>query len=76
MPAPAPEEGFRVTDRRGHERVDDPSPVAAPAAPAAPPRAGIEADADDEASLSGLFMMLGSSAVVALGEEPDPAWRS
>lgn len=36
------------------------------------PPTATEPDADGEASLAGFFMMLASSAVVALGEEADP----
>jgi hypothetical protein len=69
-----PEDVFKVTDRR--RRLDEDQP-----APAAPPRP-LEAEpvhvaAPDiggvaERSLAGLFMMLASSAVVALGDAPDP----
>ena len=53
------DEGFKVTDRR--HRGDD-EPAAPPrAAPAAPPP-------DPGRSLVGLLMMLGSSALMALGE--------
>ena len=71
-----PEGGFKITDRR---RRDEPEPPR-PAAPAPPPTAPV-ADAgpepspgpvEEERSLVGLFMMLASSAVVALGEIPDP----
>ena len=78
MSAPEPEAGFKVTDRRRRDSVEDPSPLlATPGAPVdrQPPTAataGIEADTEEEASLSALFMMLANSAVVALGE-PDPA---
>jgi hypothetical protein len=61
-PSP-PEESFKVTDRR--VRAD------------AEPPGGAEATAPEasgaERSLVGLFMMLGSSALVALGEAPHPA---
>ena len=72
-----PEETFKVTDRR--RRGDDepsgpaeprrePATPARPAAPAATP-----AEPGDPArSLVGLFMMLGSSALIALGEA-DPS---
>jgi Domain of unknown function (DUF1844) len=61
---------FKVTDRRRRPEADDsPQPAAsqdeAPPTPAPP---GPPA----ERSLAGLFMMLASSAVVALGHAPDP----
>ena len=69
-----PEEGFKVTDRR---RRDEPEPArpttAAPPPPAAQAAPGPpEGPGEEERSLVGLFMMLASSAVVALGEVPDP----
>jgi hypothetical protein len=65
-----PEDVFKVTDRR--RRLDDDEP--APPAPAAPPRPAPPPDLSPpgERSLAGLFMMLASSAVVALGDAPDP----
>ena len=68
------EEGFKVTDRRGRTEPESPRPaVAAPPPPAAPAALGPSREAaGDERSLVGLFMMLASSAVVALGEVPDP----
>ena len=61
---------FKVTDRRRRQEPEDsPQPAAsqdeAPPTPAPP---GPPA----ERSLAGLFMMLASSAVVALGHAPDP----
>lgn len=81
-----PDEGFRVTDRRGRPDGEDPTPaperVARPDAGSgteagAPPPSGRSgaarpAPADAERSLAGLFMMLASSAMVALGMAPDP----
>jgi hypothetical protein len=69
-----PEEGFRVTDRRRRDTDDDPAPSAVPssgrpAASAAPPGPV----AGEERSLAGLFMMLATEAVIALGDAPDPA---
>lgn len=69
-----PEDVFKVTDRRRRPDADE-------AAPAAPPRAHTAEPVPPEAphsgrvgerSLAGLFMMLASSAVVALGDAPDP----
>jgi len=72
--AQEPEDVFKVTDRRRRLEDDDPSPPTPSRAPepepvhAAPPPVG----AVSERSLAGLFMMLASSAVVALGDAPDP----
>ena len=70
-----PEDVFKVTDRR--RRADDEEPARQPvpeSTPAAPesPRASSLDPAAGERSLAGLFMMLASSAVVALGDAPDP----
>src|SRR5690242_9402312 len=64
-----PDEGFRVTDRR-HRGDEEAAPSSEPRRePAAPPRAAAAAPPpDEERSLVGLFMMLGSSALMALGE--------
>jgi len=59
-----PEDVFKVTDRR--RRVDEDEPSEPPQI--APPEPG----PTGERSLAGLFMMLASSAVVALGDAPDP----
>jgi len=72
--AQEPENVFKVTDRRRRLDDDEPSPPTPSRAPdpepvrAAPP----PPDAIGERSLAGLFMMLASSAVVALGDAPDP----
>jgi hypothetical protein len=60
-----PDEGFKVTDRRRREepRADD----------AAPTRTPGRQTGDVERNLSGLFMMLASEAVIALGDAPDPS---
>ena len=63
MTPPEGEESFKVTDRRGREEE--------PASGREGPTAGSTPPA--ERSLVGLFMMLGSSALIALGEAPDPA---
>jgi len=67
--AEQPEEGFKVTDRR---RRDDDAPRGSEAAPptAEPPPPGISRESP---TLVDVFMMLGSEAVVALGDAPDPA---
>lgn len=61
---------FKVTDRR--RRLDEDE--SARHAPAAEPTPGPPPDVNavGERSLTGLFMMLASSAVVALGDAPDP----
>src|SRR5438876_661417 len=66
------DEGFRVTDRRRRDALETPPP-SSPSAPrpnaaSEPPRAP-----SAERSLVGLFMMLGTEAVIALGDAPDPA---
>jgi len=81
-----PEEGFKITDRR--RRDDDtpaPSAITGELPKAAPPR--VEArdavhpaapgeprsgPASSDRNLVGLFMMLASSALVALGEASEP----
>ena len=76
MVPPESEETFRVSDRRRRPSEDEPpAPLAAPSGRAeevapeqVPPPPGAEA----ERSLVGLFMMLASSAVIALGDAPDP----
>lgn len=75
MVPPEPEESFKVSDRRRRPSEEEPPTPATPppgraeevAREQTPPR-GAEA----ERSLVGLFMMLASSAVIALGETPDP----
>jgi len=65
------EDVFKVTDRR--RRVDDEeAPRSAPAAAEPPQPSPVDLSPAGERSLAGLFMMLASSAVVALGEAPDP----
>jgi hypothetical protein len=70
-----PEDVFKVTDRRRRGDDDEPArqpaPEPTPAAPE-PPRASSLDPSAGERSLAGLFMMLASSAVVALGDAPDP----
>jgi hypothetical protein len=64
------EEGFKVTDRRRLEPVEDVPPPTP--RHAAPPAGEIPPGGAEERSLAGLFMMLASEAVIALGEAPDP----
>jgi hypothetical protein len=62
---------FKVTDRRGRSDAEEQLKAAQPdSAPPMPvPEIAPEAS---ERSLVGLFMMLGSSALMALGEVVDP----
>jgi len=87
MAESGPDGEFRVTDRRRRVEGDDPVTPAAradvqPGAAEEPPRLsshpeppvpeGARPAADGERSLEALFVMLASSAVVALGEAADP----
>jgi hypothetical protein len=73
MPADGSEDVFKVTDRRRREELDDSrQPPAAPTGEAAPGPSVPASTPPGERSLAGLFMMLASSAVVALGHAPDP----
>jgi hypothetical protein len=70
-----PEDVFKVTDRRRRSESDEPvqpNVAAAPPQPSASPAADPASASGGERSLAGLFMMLASSAVVALGDAPDP----
>jgi hypothetical protein len=78
-----PSDEFRVTDRRRRTEMDEPAPQATEAPSAPPPsrpaapepveeRRGRREPAG-ERSLEDLFVMLASSAMMALGEAPDPA---
>jgi hypothetical protein len=70
-----PEDVFKVTDRRRRSESDEPvqpNVAAAPPQPSASPAADPVSASGGERSLAGLFMMLASSAVVALGQAPDP----
>jgi hypothetical protein len=71
MTSEEPQESFKVTDRR--RRGDEESSVPPRAAPApAPPDSAPPVAHDPDRSLVGLFMMLGGSGMMALGE-PDPS---
>jgi Domain of unknown function (DUF1844) len=61
---------FKVTDRRRRQETEDSPQPAAPDAELPPTPA--PPGPPTERSLAGLFMMLASSAVVALGHAPDP----
>ena len=63
------EDVFKVTDRRRRPETEDPPRPAASGAESPPPPVP---SPPEERSLAGLFMMLASSAVVALGHAPDP----
>jgi hypothetical protein len=62
-----PDEGFRVTDRRRREDASV-APRGDAAVTAQPP-----GSPNEPRSLRGLFMMLATEVVIALGDEPDPA---
>jgi len=66
-----PDDVFKVTDRRRRLDADEPPRPARPADESQPPAPSGPAPVG-ERSLAGLFMMLASSAVVALGHAPDP----
>jgi hypothetical protein len=68
------DEGFRVTDRRHRDASDaPPSPTAdTPTSRSATPSTDPPHPSSRERSLVGLFMMLASEALIALGEAPDP----
>ena len=74
--AEAPDEGFRVTDRRRRDTINTPPPTSDP--PLSRPAAASSSPIPDsqratsERSLVGLFMMLATEALIALGEAPDP----
>jgi hypothetical protein len=83
-----PEEGFKVTDRRRRTEDDAaanaprdraaprPAPPSPPEPASRPPRPPVSPPEDSgipERSLVGLFVMLGTSALIALGEAADPA---
>ncbi len=73
--APQSEEGFRVTDRRRRDTIDEPPPSVGPPPPRPVAAAGgsMPGPGAEERSLAGLFMMLATEAVIALGDAPDPA---
>jgi len=65
-------EGFKVTDRR-RRADDDQARVEAPTARSAEqPHQPRSAELGSAETLAGLFIMLATSALVALGESPDP----
>lgn len=81
-----PEDEFRVTDRRRRADADEPAssppelrpspaepPPDPPPAPESAPQLHGRRVPVGERSLEDLFMMLATSAVIALGDAPDPA---
>jgi Domain of unknown function (DUF1844) len=71
MPQDHSEDIFKVTDRRRRQDAED-QPVETPKDAESPPQPGPPPTPSRDRSLAGLFMMLASSAVVALGHAPDP----
>lgn len=70
-----PEETFKVSDRRRRVSDDEPPPPTAPRPeePRKPtPEPAPGPASEPERNLVGLFMMLASSAVVSMGDAPDP----
>jgi Domain of unknown function (DUF1844) len=80
------EESFKVTDRRGRARdgevAESQAPRSAGSSPSAPPSAQPEGAATatpgrarraSSADLQQLFLMFASSALINLGEAPDPS---
>lgn len=72
MVPPEPEETFRVSDRRRRPSEDEPPAPPGRAEEVAREQVPPPPGAETERSLVGLFMMLASSAVIALGDAPDP----
>ena len=73
MAPDAPDQGFRVSDRR--RRDDDEPPEGRESASPAETRREPSPDAPEgerTRDLTGLFVMFASSALIALGESPDP----
>ena len=70
MAADEADESFKVIDRRRRADADDPPRI--PPAPSAPAPAPSLVPEDPERSLVGLFVMLGDSALMALGDTIDP----
>ena len=72
--AEPPDEGFRVTDRRRRDTIEAPASSSAPSPPRPAATFSPEGlhDAPDPRNLVGLFVMLATEAVIALGEAPDP----
>jgi hypothetical protein len=71
MPQDA-DEGFKVTDRRGRD-AEPPIPAQPAGGMSGPADAAAMPGIGEERNLGGLFMMLASEAVIAVGDAPDPA---
>lgn len=71
MTSENPDETFKVTDRRGRVRDAEPAPAEPPSSPLLEPERPGRAR-EPERDLTGLFMMLASSAAIAMGDAPDP----
>ena len=63
-----------MTDRRRRDAINTPSPPSEPPTPRPGPEssAPVSPGSHDQRSLVGLFMMLATDALIALGETPDP----
>jgi Domain of unknown function (DUF1844) len=71
------DEGFKVTDRRGRSQSDDVPEAPPREVPGAPPPAGDQpsqpsAPPGAAPDLTSLFVMFATSALIAMGEAPDP----
>jgi hypothetical protein len=75
MPPDDPSESFKVTDRRRQAQEEPPRVDAVPEPSAEPERTAPfqPAAGDSPRDLTPLFVMLASSALIALGESADPA---
>ena len=71
MPPDSSEDIFKVTDRRRRQEAEDQT-LETTKGETSPPQHVPPPPAPGDRNLAGLFMMLASSAVVALGHAPDP----
>lgn len=75
MPKEPEEQGFTFIDRRGSRGEPAPKPAPPPSAAGSERSGPVPTSAFEtspEPDLTGLFLMLASSALVHLGEAPDP----
>jgi Domain of unknown function (DUF1844) len=73
MASENPEETFKVTDRRRRVQDDEPARPAPPNAPSPSVQRERPGPVPEPArDLTGLFIMLASSAAIAMGDAPDP----
>jgi hypothetical protein len=73
MASENPEETFKITDRRRRVQDDEPARPAPPSAPSPSVQRERPGPAGQPArDLTGLFIMLASSAAIAMGDAPDP----